>query len=366
MNRTMKRMLTLIAACVLLPMHTALADTISFSGTTAARKTHEVYAPIGGLVESVEVEVGQLVHAGDTLATLRTTKVYAAESGTITGVFGQIGDSAESVVEQYGAVMYMEGESVYTIAASTANAYNSAENKFVHAGEKVYLNCYSDGTHTGTGVITAISGTSYTVKVLSGDFVIGETVNVFRGEEAKSVNRIGRGVLSRVNPTAVVGSGSIVSYAVSDGDTVQRGDLLFETLEGAFDGFAMSGRQIVADVDGVIAQLNLTQGVSIEKDSVAATLYPSGDMCVEAQIGEADLCQIQEGDPVEVELVWNQDEEKTYQGVVAMISKVADTTATTSDTSGAAVTYQVYVDFAPDDNTRYGMTALVSTVDNEK
>ena len=27
--------------------------------------------------------------------------------------------------------------------------------------------------------------------------------------------------------------------AVSDGDTVERGDLLFETLEGAFDGLYM-------------------------------------------------------------------------------------------------------------------------------
>lgn len=274
-----KTMAVAAAGAMLVPG--ALAETISFEGSVAAGKTCEIYAPIGGTVGSVDVEVGQSVHAGDVLATLNTTKVYASESGTVTGLFGQVGDNAETVAEKYGAVMYIEGDSVYSIAASTENAYNETDNKFVHVGEEVALSCYSDGKHTGAGVITAVTGTDYTVKVLSGEFLIGETVNVYRGE-VKSANRIGRGELSRVNPTAVTGSGSIVSYAVSNGDVVARGDLLFETLSGEFDGFYMSGNQILAEMDGTVAQLNLSQGDRIEKDSVAAVLYPSGSMRIEA------------------------------------------------------------------------------------
>ena len=271
----------------------------------------------------MNVEAGQRVKEDDVIVRLSTTKVYAEEAGTVTGVFGQPGDNAETVANKYGAVMYIEGESVYSIAASTDNAYNSTATKFVHVGEDVCLSCYSDGKHTGTGVITAIEGTDYTVRVTSGEFLIGETVNVYRGESAVSTKRIGRGTLNRTNPTAVTGSGSIVSFAVAEGDSVQRGDLLFETLDGSFNGLYMSGIDITAGVDGTISRIDAQQGSAIQKDSVVAALYPEGSMRIEAQIEEANLASIAVGDPVSIELLWNQDEDVTYDGTITMISAIA-------------------------------------------
>ena len=363
MNRKFTTLLAGAAACALLAQG-ALADTLSISGTVTARNTHEVYAPIGGTVESVAVMDGQTVEAGDVIASLSTQKVYASESGTITGIFGQPGDSAESVAEKYGAVMYIEGQSVYTIAASTENAYNATANKFVQVGEEVNLSCYSDGTHTGTGVITAIEGTDYTVEVRSGEFLVGETVSVFRGETTSS-NRIGRGELTRTSPTAVTGEGSIVSIAVEDGQWVERGDLLFETLSGSFDGLYMSGNQILADTSGVVAQLNVQQGTAVEKGSVAAVLYAPESMMIEAQVSEANLGMIQTGDPVNIELIWNQDAEVTYSGTVSMISAIASEGETGAEGETQEVKYSVWIDFEPDENTRYGMTAIVTTLEDE-
>ena len=363
MKKQLKAILTLTAACALTAQF-ALADTLSFTGAVAASGTQEVYAPIGGTVERVAVEAGQAVRAGDVLATLATEKVYASESGTVTGVFGAPGDSAETISSRYGAVMYIEGESVYTISASTDSAYNKTENKFVHVGEEVYLSCYSDGTHSGTGVVTSIEGTDYTVEVRSGDFLVGETVSVFRGDSAASANRIGRGTLNRKNPTAVTATGSIVSFAVADGDSVERGDLLFETLSGSFDGLYMSGNQILASADGVVAQLNVQQGATLEKGSVAAVLYPAGSMRVEAQVEEANLGLIAVGDPVSIELIWNQDDEVTYSGAISMISAVASaSTEGGAEAESSATTYAVYVDFTPDEDTRYGMSAVVTTLE---
>ena len=356
------RKITAAAAACLLLAQGALAESISFNGTVDVDNTVEVYAPIGGVVDRVQAEVGQTVKAGDVLATLSTTKVYAAESGTVTGVFGVPGDSAETVSSRYGAVMYIEGEWLYTIAASTDNAYNTTENKFVHVGEPVYLSCYSDGTHTGTGVITSIQGTDYTVEVTSGEFLVGETVSVFREESCKAASRIGRGALSRTNPIAVTGSGSIVSFAVSDGEAVERGDLLFETLDGAFDGLYMSGSDLVAETDGVVAQLNVQQGGNVQKDSVVAVIYPTDAMRVTAQISEGDLGSVSEGDSVTVELLWNQDEEVIYDGIITGISRIATEAAGGAD-GGSEVTYTVYVDFEPDENTRFGMSAIVTTQD---
>ena len=351
-----RKFLSILAACALL-MGSACA--VSFSGTVAASDTVEIYAPIGGNVESVEVSVGEKVQAGDVLATLETSKVYASEDGVITGIFGEPGDNAETIAERYGAVMYIEGETVYTIAASTDEAYNTTDTKFVHVGEEVYLYCYSHGTHTGWGVITSIEGTDYNVNVLEGDFLLGETVSIFRGETTSSSSRIGRGEISRKSPTAVTGSGSIVSLAVQDGDTVQKGDLLFETLDGSFDGLYMSGAQITADTAGTIYQLNLNQGSKTEKDSVAAVIYPEGKMRIEAQVSEYNLYEIAVGDKVNVELIWNQDAEVNYEGTVSMISGIA----AEGNAESEDVSYTVYVDFTPDSNTRYGMSAVVSTMD---
>jgi len=187
-------------------------------------------------------------------------------------------------------------------------------------------------------------------------------VNVYRGSSAVSTSRIGRGTLNRVNPTAVTGSGSIVSFAVSPGDRVERGDLLFETLEGSFDGLYMSGSDIAAGVSGTISRIDAQAGGAVQKGSVVAVIYPESAMRIEAQVAEADLASIAEGDPVSIELLWNQDEEVSYEGRVAMISAIANESAGGDD---SGVTYTVYVDFTPDENTRYGMSAIVTTLEDE-
>ena len=94
-------------------------------------------------------------------------------------------------------------------------------------------------------------------------------------------------------------------------------------------------------------------------------------MRVEAQIEEANLASIAVGDPVSIELIWNQDEGVTYSGVISMISAIADSASASSGNamggdSDDAVTYTVYIDFTPDENTRYGMSAVVTTIDSEE
>ena len=358
----MKHRLMSLAALVLamlMLVAAASAETISLSGTVTARETWEVYAPIGGSVEEVCARVGQQVTADDVLLRLRTNKVYATEDGTVTGVFGQPGDDATTVSGRYGAVMYIEGTDQYTIAASTANAYNATENKYVHVGETVYLASRSSSTHTGSGLITAVSGTSFTVEVTSGTFESGESCDVFRSAGMETTSRIGRGTTARINPVAVTGSGSIVSFAVKNGDQVKRGQLLFETLDGAFDGLYMSGTDIYAGVDGVVASISASAGGSVQKDSVTAVIYPAGAMQLEASVSEGDLSLIQVGDPVEIEMNWDPDAGSTLKGTVRMISAVAES-------GDDSVSYTVYVDFTPDSTTRYGMSAVISTLEREQ
>ena len=354
----MKKMLTgtlTALLCAALLMSAGAADTLSLSGTVTAGESVPVYAPIGGTVAETRAEEGGTVGADDVLFTMRTTKVYAEEDGTVTGVFGQTGDSAETVSERYGAVMYLEGSCVYSVSASTNNAYSSAETKLVHSGETVYLLCRSNNERSGSGVITSVSGNSYTVRVDSGAFIPGDSVDIYRDEAHTSTLRVGRGNVERTGPTAITASGAIVRIAVRDGDTVRRGDLLLETLDGSFDGLRMTGTEITAGRDGVIGSLNVSAGESVQKDSVAAVIYPLDSMRVEAYVTEDSRSLIHEGDPVTIEL--EADENRTYQGTVVLVSAVA---AQDSE----EVSYRVLADFTPDDAVCFGMSAVITTGDD--
>lgn len=378
----MKKILTATLAvlvCMALLLSAALADSLSLSGTVTAGETAPVYAPIGGTVGEVKVVEGQQVKAGDVLYSMKTEKVYAEEDGTVTGIFGQPGDSASTVAERYGAVLYLEGNSAFSVSASTENAYNSTETKFVHVGETVYLLCRSSSARNGIGIITAVSGTSYTVQVDSGTFIPGDSVDVYRDEKYTAAQKIGRGTVSRVDPTAVSASGSIVRIAVADGAQVKRGDLLLETLDGSFDGLYMSGTEIAAEKAGVVGSLGVSRGGSVQKDSIAAEIYLLDSMKVEAYVPEDSRNLIHEGDIVTIEL--EADESKTYQGTVTLVSSVAEGSSTGSSTgsvsavggssagssSGSSeVTYRVLVDFVPDEAVKVGMSVVISTANDEE
>ena len=354
----MKKLISLLIALALIS-GAALADSITLTGSVTAREEKCVTCAIGGTVAAVYAQAGQTVKKGDVIAELETEKVYAPVSGTVTGVFGAAGDAVEEVESDFGAVMYIESDCMYTIAANTDYAYADDENYIVHSGESVYLSCYSDATHTGRGVITAIDGSDYTVRVTEGDFLVGETVNVYRGTEVKTKKRIGRGTLSRTNPVAVSGAGSIVNVCVADGDSVEKGDLLFETLSGTFDGYVLSGTQITAADDGVISEVSVSAGDTVEKGTAIAKIYPFSGMQVVAEISQYNLSCINKGDEVTVELLYDGDEEVLLPGTVSMISAIANESETED------VTYDVYVAFAHDGNARFGMTATVTTPETE-
>ena len=356
----MKKILTgtlAVLAGLALLLSAAMADTLTLTGTVTAGEAVPVYAPIGGTVGDILTEEGQQVVADDVLYAMKTDKVYAEEDGVVTGVFGQPGDSAETVAGRYGAVLYLEGTSVFSVSASTSNAYNSTETKFVHVGETVYLLCRTSSDRSGMGVITSVSGTDYQVRVESGTFIPGDSVDVYRDEAHTNAQKIGRGTVSRTAPTAVSASGSIVRIAVQNGDQVKRGDLLLETLNGTFDGLYMSGTEIAAGQAGVVGSLSVSRGGSVQKGSVAAVIYPLEGMRVEASVPEDSRNMIKEGDKVVIEL--EADESRTYEGTVTLVSSVAEN-------GNGETTYRVLVDFVPDEAVTFGMSVVLTTVEEEE
>lgn len=369
--------LTLIAALLL--SGAALADSdYDFDAKVVCVQPGYVTAAIGGTVASVPVLAGELIETGDALAELNTTKVYAPADGTVTGVFCAPGDSVTDVTDRYGALLYIEPDSKYTLTASTDNAYNLSENKYIHVGEALYLSC-SDGTHKGEGFVTAVNGTDFTIEVTSGSFYMGETVSAYRDASRATKTRVGRGDIERIANIAVSGgsssasggegasssgSTSVVAVHVSDGEAVKAGDLLLETLSGEYDARYCTGSGLVSSLDGILAETSLNVGGSVNKGDVIATVYPRENLQLEVDVNEADLSALPVGTRVQISFNWNEDDEdaNVYTGEVTRLLYSAVESGGVEGESSDSASYAAYIDFDADENIRLGMTATVRPV----
>ncbi|MBQ8201194.1 MAG: HlyD family efflux transporter periplasmic adaptor subunit [Clostridia bacterium] len=352
----MKKILAILMFLTLLPV-AALAET-TFDGTVVAGDAVTVTAPFGGTVTGFSLRAGSKIAMGDVVAAIGTTKVYASADGTIAGVFAQEGDTIDSVTSRWGAVMYIMPTHKYTITADIEKAYNSSETKYVNIGETVYIACTAGNDHKAVGVVTAASGNTYTVETTSGTLMLDETVSIYRSSGYAANSRIGRGTVGRTQEIAVNGSGSILKLHVKDGDKVSRGDLLFETVTGTLDGLYAVGSEVVSTVSGVVASVNTSSGSNVSKGDILLTVYTMDTLQIEISVNEYDLMAISEGDTVNITFNYNPDAPAQLTGVVSMISHL-------SSSQDGEATYLAYVDFVPDDNVRIGMTAVVTTIDEQ-
>ncbi len=293
-----------LGACVCAKADVAL----SYQGVVVAGETIPVTAAFGGRVSGLKLRKGDLIEKGDVIAEIATTLNYAPLEGTVTGIYAAEGDDAEAIAGRYGAVMYIEPTNRYTIKATTEKAYNKSENKYIHLGEKVYLSCTADGTHQGTGMVAGLTEEGYTVEVTGGEFYMGETVGIYRESGYAAESRIGRGTVGRTQPVAVKGSGSVLKLHVENGDFVERGELLFETVDGLLDGLYAPDGRVIAPVTGVVASVDTASGESVTKGASVAKIYPTESMQIELAIPEAALFELSEGETVKIELTSDNDE----------------------------------------------------------
>ena len=364
--KNMRRSLSALILALILALGlggSALADSLSLEGKVVPAASVPVYAAIGGTVSEVIAQVGQEVAPGDALYSLKTGKVYAQAAGTVTGVFGEPGDDAAQVAQRYGAVMYLEEASVFSVSASTDNAYNATENKFVHVGETVYLQCRSSQDRKGEGTVTGVEGTGYTVKVTAGSFMPGDSVDVFRDEAHTSSRRIGRGTVSRATPVAVKGSGSVLKIHVQNGDFVERGEVLFETVEGVLDGLYAPDNQVLSPTKGIVSSIDKNSGESLAKGDTLLKLVPSDSLRVEFLVQEADVFTLQVGQKVRMELYWDTEQGRYYEGEVTRISHIQETTTDSSTTDRKS--YKAYASITPDERIRVGMSVVLTVEGTE-
>ena len=189
---------------------------------------------------------------------------------------------------------------------------------------------------------------------------MGETVGIFRSRDYDSSSRIGRGTVSRTSEVAVSATGSVVALHVSDGDTVERGQLLFETVSGDLDGLYATGSTIVSTVSGVVASVNASAGATLNKGDTVLSVYPDDSLEIEIDVEEYDLGSIAVGDEVSIRFNWDENGAHDAHGSVRAISYLPESAEAGAEASATDAVYNAYVSFAPDDATRLGMTVVVT------
>ena len=315
----MNKKFALFAAVLLTLTLTATAALgATANATIVAPNTFKITAPFAGTLLPFDLLSGDSVSAGETLFTMDTIPVYATQSGTVSAVFAAVGDDAEGTAPHYGSLAVIEPQNALYIDASTDQAYNDDDNRYLHAGETLYLKC---GSEKGTGIVTSVSGTRYVVEILTGNFDVDDTVRCFRESGTPSDSETGRGKVKRYDDVAVTASGRVAAVHVAPGDSVSVGDLLFELVDAQSANDA--SLTIASPVDGAVSLLNTASGAQVYRGQLLCEIADLTTLELSADVDELDLSAVQVGDTLTYTLDAYPGE--TFSGTVTQIYAMGDT-----------------------------------------
>ena len=298
--------LTLVCAC-------ALAATAN--ATIVAPDTVKITAPFAGTLKPFDLTATQEVAAGEALFEIDTVPVYATQDGTVAAVFAGVGDDASGVQSRYGAMAVIEPALALYIDADTAQAYDDDDNRYLHAGETLYLKC---GNEKGTGRVASVSGKDYIVEILTGSFDVGDTVRCFRESSTPSDSETGRGKVKRYDDVNVVSDGRVAKVHVKPGDTVKVGDLLFEMID------AQSAKDaspvIAAPVSGAVIAVYVTSGTQVYRGALLCEIADLSTLELSVEVDELDIDRVKIGDVLSFTL--DAYAGQTFSGAVTEIRPI--------------------------------------------
>ncbi len=372
-----------------------LQVTVYGSGSLSPASTKEVYNEAEGKVESVNVEVGDTVKAGDTLLKLSSTDLETEISSLQSDLFAA--QVALSEVRDTGTDYYVYAPSAGTVKMIENNEegddisvtmkttgylciisrddkmkieFDPLTDRDFAVGDEVSV--WIDNAEVA-GVVDQVDGLggSISVTVTDDDYDVGTAalVTTLQGE------KIGEGVLEINMPVPVTSiGGTIDTIYYEDNESVASGAKLFyvtgripsaelqqalytyDEARTALDN-ALTDQEnltIKAPIDGVITAVSASVGQLLEEGSTAAvTMQSDNAFNVVASVDELDIVNVAVGQEVEVEI--DAYPNQTFTGEVTKISGVGTV-------SGGVATYTVTVALDSAPGLMDGMTASINIV----
>lgn len=321
----MKKWIALLLALLLcLPAMAGAQDLTGCAianGNVAAVESIDVVAPYSGTLESFTLEAGDRVQGGETLFSMMTTTLYAAEDGTVAAVFAAPGDDAAALMARYGGLTAVNPAVRQRISGSVLQGFNSAECRSVSVGDVMYFRSDRGDKDKGRGMVVMVSGTDFVLEVLEGEFIPTETLKLYRDDDYEGKDHVGNGTLFLREPLLSAGQGRVNRVLVEAGQQVRAGEPLLTLMTA--DAAPDASPVVNAPSAGVIGQVAVAPGQQVWKGQVLAKLLLTDELEVVAQVDEVDLGGLRVGD--EVPVVLDMDDDKILSGRVTQISCVGVT-----------------------------------------
>lgn len=307
----------------------------SYNNQLESQEDLIITAPVSGQVYSIDVEVGDDVTAGETVATIRDSQTMSLE------VSFPADDAASFYVGQSATVTL---DSTFETLTGTISKISGTDT--VLTGNVIVRTVTIDVSNPGglSTEQTASAAVGTATSTASGTFTYKEEETV----------------------TAQV-SGEVSSIRVSEGDQVSSGQTLIVLTSDDLDDSLQSASEslrnaeislenqyenlddytITSPIKGTIVDKNYNAGETTEANQVLCTIYDLSYLTMTLSVDELDIASIEVGQSVSI--VADAVEDTTYTGTVTKVS-VAGTS------SGSATTYPVTIRIDETDGLLPGMS----------
>lgn len=307
----------------------------SYNNQLESQEDLIITAPVSGQVYSIDVEMGDDVAAGETVATIRDSQTMSLE------VSFPADDASSFYVGQSATVTL---DSTFETLTGTISKISGTDT--VLTGNVIVRSVTIDVSNPGglSTEQTASAAVGTATSTASGTFTYKEEETV----------------------TAQV-SGEVSSIRVSEGDQVSSGQTLIVLTSDDLDDSLQSASEslrnaeislenqyenlddytITSPIKGTIVDKNYNAGETTEANQVLCTIYDLSYLTMTLSVDELDIASIEVGQSVSI--VADAVEDTTYTGTVTKVS-VAGTS------SGSATTYPVTIRIDETDGLLPGMS----------
>ena len=307
----------------------------SYNNQLESQEDLIITAPVSGQVYSIDVEVGDDVAAGETVATIRDSQTMSLE------VSFPADDASSFYVGQSATVTL---DSTFETLTGTISKISGTDT--VLTGNVIVRTVTIDVSNPGglSTEQTASAAVGTATSTASGTFTYKEEETV----------------------TAQV-SGEVSSIRVSEGDQVSSGQTLIVLTSDDLDDSLQSASEslrnaeislenqyenlddytITSPIKGTIVDKNYNASETTEANQVLCTIYDLSYLTMTLSVDELDIASIEVGQSVSI--VADAVEDTTYTGTVTKVS-VAGTS------SGSATTYPVTIRIDETDGLLPGMS----------
>lgn len=307
----------------------------SYNNQLESQEDLIITAPVSGQVYSIDVEVGDDVAAGETVATIRDSQTMSLEVSFPA-------DAATSFYVGQSATVTLD--STFETLTGTISKISGTDT--VLTGNVIVRTVTIDVSNPGglSTEQTASAAVGTATSTASGTFT-------YKEEETVTAQVSGEVSSIRVSEGDQVSSGQILIVLTSDDldDSLQSASESLRnaeiSLENQYEN--LDDYTITSPIKGTIVDKNYNAGETTEANQVLCTIYDLSYLTMTLSVDELDIASIEVGQSVSI--VADAVEDTTYTGTVTKVSVAGPS-------SGSATTYPVTIRIDETDGLLPGMS----------